>query len=96
MRRDAPDFHPSQAMTRVQSEHLPQPSQNPVRIYASRRLKQMQPHRRRTRWRLRGQSQMGEDAGDGGWFFDGRDKLQLSATARAALDVEIAHPFPDH
>ena len=33
---------------------------------------------------------MGEDAGDDGWFFDGRDELELSTTVRAVLDVDIA------
>ena len=33
---------------------------------------------------------MREDAGDGGWFFDGRDQLQLPAAVRAALDVDVA------
>ena len=82
--------------SRSQSEHLPQPSQNPVRIHASRRLKQIQPHRRRARWRLGGQPQMGQDAGDGDWFFDGRDKLQLAATVRAVLDVDIELSLPGH
>ena len=33
---------------------------------------------------------MGKDAGDDGWFFDGRDELELSTTVRAVLDVDIA------
>ena len=34
---------------------------------------------------------MGEDAGDGGWFFDSRDKLQLPTTGRAVLYVDVEH-----
>ena len=37
---------------------------------------------------------MRKDAGDGGWFFDGRDKLQLATTVRAVLDVDVEHPLP--
>ena len=62
--------------SRSHSEHLPQPSQNPVRFCPSSRLKQIHPHRRCARWRQRGQPQMSQDAGDGGRFFDGRDQLQ--------------------
>jgi hypothetical protein len=50
-----------------------------------RRLKQIHPSCRRARWRLGGQPQMREDAGDGGRFFDGRDQLQLATTVRAVL-----------
>ena len=81
---------PSQAIARARADHLPRPCQNPVRFYPSSRLKQIHPLGRRTRWRLRGQPQMGEDAGDDGWFFNGRDELELSTTVRAMLDVDIA------
>ena len=32
---------------------------------------------------------MCEDAGDSGWFFNGRDELQLPTTVRALFDVGI-------
>ena len=75
--------------SRSQSEHLPQLSQNPVRIHPSRCLKQFHPHRRCMLRRLRGQPQLCEDAGDSGWFFNGRDELQLPTTVRALFDVGI-------
>ncbi len=39
---------------------------------------------------------MREDAGDGGWFFDGRDELQLSTSVWALLDVDIEHALRNH
>lgn len=78
-----------QTSSRALSEHLPRPSQNSVRITASSHLKEIHLNSRRTRWRLRGQSQMGEDAGDG------RDELQLPTTVRAVVDVDIEHALRD-
>ena len=74
----------------------PSPVKNLVQIHPSRHLIQIHPSSRCTRWRLRGESQMGEDAGDGGWFFDGSDELQLPTTVRAVLDVDVEHAPPDH
>jgi len=34
---------------------------------------------------------MRKDEGDGGWFFDGRDQLQLATTVRALFDVDAEH-----
>ena len=78
-----------QTYSRALSEHLPRPSQNPVRITASSHLKEMHPNSRSTRWRLRGQSQMGEDAGDG------CNELQLPTTVQAVVDVDIEHGLRD-
>jgi hypothetical protein len=39
---------------------------------------------------------MGEDANDGGRFFDGSVELQLPTTVRAVLDVDVEHAPPDH
>ena len=87
----APELRSICAIARAPSERLPQPCQSPVRFYISRRLKQIHPSRRRARWRRRGQSQMREDAGDGGWSLDGREKLPLPTTVRAVLDVDVEH-----
>jgi hypothetical protein len=38
---------------------------------------------------------MGEDAGDGGRFFNGRDEFELSTTVPAMLDVDVEHALPE-
>ena len=87
----APEFHAIWAFARAPFAHLPQPGQRLVRFYISRRLKQIHSSRQRARWRLRGQPQMREEAGDGGRILDDRDELQLPAAVRAALDVDIEY-----
>ena len=85
------NFTPSERLPERRPRTSPQPGQSPARFYISRRLKQTHPSRLRTRWRLRCQLQMREDAGDGGRILDGRDELQLPAAVRAAPDVDIEH-----
>ncbi len=87
---------PSERQHERRPNATPGPVKKRVRFCLLCRLKQIHPHGRRMRWRLRGQPQMRKDAGDGGWFFDGREELQLPAAVRAMFDVNIESALPDH
>ena len=67
----------------------PVPIQSDLSI---KRLQQIHPPRRCARRRLGGQPQICEDALDGWGLLNGCDELQLPATLRALLDVDIAIP----
>lgn len=72
------------------SERLPERSPNTLPVPDAVHLTEKQ---ERTRLLLRGESQAGEDTGDGGRFFNGRNEPQLPTTMRASLDVDIEHPL---